>query len=90
MLYGIIQGIRYFLQIASYVLLAYCLLSWILPPYHKIMQFLARLVDPLLRPIRNLLFRLFPRMPLDFSAMAAFFVLRLLDQLVVRLYYLLA
>ncbi|MDR0929702.1 MAG: YggT family protein [Oscillospiraceae bacterium] len=90
MLYGIYQGIHYFLQILYYLMLAYCLLSWILPPYHRVMTFLARFVDPLLRPIRNLMFRIFPRMPLDLSALVAFFAIRLLDSLLLRLYLLLA
>jgi uncharacterized protein YggT (Ycf19 family) len=90
MLYGIYQGVHYFLQIFYYLLLAYCLLSWILPPYHRVMAFLARFVDPLLRPIRNLQYRIFPRLPLDLSALFGFFALRLLDNLLFRLYRLLA
>lgn len=89
-LYGVFRGISMFLQVIYYALLAYCLLSWILPPYNKVMMFLARFVDPLLRPIRNVLFRIFPRMPLDLSALVAFFLLRIVDSLLWRLFYMLA
>lgn len=89
-LYGIFRGISIFLQIIYYALLVYCLLSWILPPYNKVMMFLSRFVDPLLRPIRTLLFRIFPRMPLDFSALVLFFLLNILQRLVWQLYYLIA
>lgn len=88
-LYRVFQGFSMFLQVIYYALLAYCLLSWIMPPYHKVMMFLSRFVDPLLRPIRNLMFRIFPRMPIDLSALVAFFVLRILQQLLWQLYYML-
>ncbi len=89
MLYGIFQGISYFLMIVRYVLLAYCLLSWILPPYHKVMQVLARFVDPVLFPIRRLMYRIFPRIPIDLSALFAFFVIQILSSLLWRLYVML-
>ncbi|GHU83457.1 hypothetical protein FACS1894196_3380 [Clostridia bacterium] len=85
---GIVTGISYFLQVIYYALLAYCLLSWIFPPYHRIMQFLGRFIDPLLRPIRRVMFRLFPRMPIDLSALVGFLALRLIQQLLWQLYYL--
>lgn len=90
MLFGVFQGIAYFLEIIRYVLLAYCLLSWILPPHHKVMRALGRFVDPVLFPVRQLMYRLLPRIPLDLSALLAFFVLQLLQSLLWRLYGLLA
>ncbi len=90
MLYGVFLGISYFLQIIRYALLIYCVMSWILPPYHKAMRFLGRFIDPVLSPIRTLLFRIFPRLPIDLSALAAFFVLDLIGRLLWQLFYLLA
>lgn len=89
-LYGIFRGISMFLQVIYYALLVYCLLSWILPPYNKVMATLSRIVDPLLRPIRAVLFRIFPRMPLDFSALVLFFLLNIVNRLLWQLYYLIA
>ena len=80
MLYGVFLGISYFCR-SSATLLIYCVMSWILPPYHKAMRFLGRLIDPVLSPIRTLLFRIFPRLPIDLSALAAFFVLDLIGRL---------
>lgn len=85
-LYNVFRGIQYFLQIISYVLLAYCILSWLLPPYHKIMRFLGRLVDPLLTPVRRVFFRLFPHAALDLSPLVIFLLLNLLSQLIWQLY----
>lgn len=89
-LYGIFRGISMFLQVVYYALLAYCILSWILPPYNKVMMFLARVTNPLLAPIRRVLFRLFPQSRLDFSAFVLFLLLALLQQLIWRLYMLIA
>lgn len=88
-LYGVFRGISMFLQIIYYALLAYCLLSWILPPYNKVMQVLGRITYPLLQPIRNVLFRIFPRMPIDLSALVLFLLLNILNRLLWQLFYLL-
>ncbi len=87
MLFGIFQGISYFLTIVRYLLLAYCVLSWFMPPYRGIMKTLSRFVDPLLRPIRNVLYRFANRMPIDLSALIAFFLLELLSRLVWQVYF---
>lgn len=60
MLSGIFQGLIAFLEILRYVLLIYCLLSWFLPPYNRLMLFLGRVTDPLLNGIRSLVKRFFP------------------------------
>ena len=82
MLYGVFLGISYFLQIVRYTVLIYLILSWFLPPYQGIMRFLERIVDPLLRPVRNLLFRFLPRMIIDPSPILFFLFLDLLIRLV--------
>lgn len=87
MLYGIFEGISYFLAIIRYLLLAYCILSWFMPPYRGIMKTLARFVDPLLRPIRNVVHRFANRMPIDLSALIAFILLDVLSRLVWQVYY---
>ena len=85
-LYKVFLGLEYFIRILSYALLIYCVLTWILPPYHKVMRLFARFVDPLLRPVRSLLFRLFPRMPFDISPLVASLVLRFASSLLWRIY----
>ncbi len=85
-LYKVFLGLDYFIRILSYALLIYCVLTWILPPYHKVMHLFARFVDPMLRPIRKLLFRLLPRMPIDFSPIAASLILQFASRLLWRIY----
>lgn len=89
MLYGLFQGVSYFLRLFRYALLIYCLLSWLLPPYHKVMRAFARVTDPLLAPIRRLLFRVFPQARIDITAIVAFLVIGLTESLLWRLYSLL-
>jgi uncharacterized protein YggT (Ycf19 family) len=81
MLHGLFLGVRYFLQIIRYTVLIYLVLSWFMPPNQGFMRFLERIVDPLLRPIRNLLFRFLPRMVIDPSPILFF----LLTDLFIRL-----
>lgn len=90
MLQAVFQGVYYFIEIFRYLLLAYCLLSWILPPQHQIMRIVGRFVEPLLGLIRPIMFRIFPRMPIDLSALVMFLILRLATSLLWRLYYLIA
>lgn len=89
-LYGVFRGISMFLQVIYYALLVYCILSWILPPYNRVMMFLGRITNPLLQPIRNVLFRIFPRLPLDLSALVLFFLLNIVNSLLWRVYYMIA
>ncbi len=69
------------LQLYSYVLLARALVSWIpnLDPYHPAVQFLYRLTEPVLEPIRKLIPPLGGVM--DISIIVAFFAIVILEQL---------
>lgn len=69
------------LQLYSYVLLARALVSWIpnLDPYHPAVQFLYRLTEPVLEPIRKLIPPLGGVM--DISIIIAFFAIIILEQL---------
>lgn len=88
-LYNVFLGISYFIRILSYALVIYCILSWILPPYHKVMQFFSRIVDPMLNPVRRVMFRIFPRMPLDLSPIALSMLLSFATRLLWRVYVML-
>lgn len=90
MLSGIFQGLIAFINILRYLLLLYCILSWFLPPYNRLMVFLSRVTDPLLGGIRSLLLRFFPQMRIDVSALIALFLLQAAELLLRRLYFFLA
>lgn len=69
------------LQLYSYVLLARALVSWIpnLDPYHPAVQFLYRITEPVLEPIRKIIPPLGGVM--DISIIVAFFAIIILEQL---------
>ena len=68
------------LQLYSYILLARALVSWIpnLDPYHPAVQFLYRLTEPVLEPIRKIIPPLGGM--IDISIIVAFFALIILEQ----------
>ena len=82
MLNGICQGIVWFLEIIRFAVMMNILLNWFIPPNHGVMRFLERITDPLLRPIRNLLFRIAPRMIIDPSPLVFFLLVGLLIRFV--------
>lgn len=86
MLSAIFLGINYFLQIVRYTVLIYLVLSWFLPPYQRFMRILERIVDPLLRPVRNLMFRFLPRMIIDPSPILFFLFMDLFSRLLWVIY----
>lgn len=53
----VLSGVLYFLRLVQGVLLVYCVLTWFMDPRSKLMRFMARLTDPILQPLRALLFR---------------------------------
>lgn len=89
-LYGIYKGCYWFLEILRYALLIYCVLSWFVSPWSRVMQFFGKIADPMLNLVRPTLRRIFPRLPIDLSAIVVFFVLQLAQRLLYRLYILLA
>jgi YggT family protein len=73
-LIGLIIGIA---QLFVWVVVAYSLLSFFVPPYHPVREALGRIVDPFLEPVRRIL----PAAGgLDFSPL----VLILAIQLIIR------
>ena len=66
------------LRVAGWLMLIYCLLTWVIPN-NKYTQLLGKYMEPMLNPIRKLLNRLIPalgRLPLDFSPIAFWLLLR--------------
>ncbi|MBF0178252.1 MAG: YggT family protein [Magnetococcales bacterium] len=74
----------FILQIYSWMILARVLLSWVNPdPYNPVVQFLARLTDPVLRPLQ----RLIPSIGgLDLSPIVAMMGIMMAQRLVAALF----
>ena len=57
MWYQVRAGLIGFLNLAQGVLLVYCVLSWFVDQRSPVMRFLTRVTDPVLQPIRAVLWR---------------------------------
>lgn len=80
--FQLIQFVNTLFNVYSWLLLARVIMSWFhVDPYNPAVQFIGRVTDPVLRWFRGLL----PMGPVDFSPMLAFFVVRLVQRLVVQL-----
>jgi YggT family protein len=75
------------LFVMYWVILVRALISWVNPdPFNPIVQFLMRVTEPVLEPIRRLL----PPMPLDISPIIAFLIIIFMQKFLVSSLYELA
>src|SRR5580698_6353988 len=75
------------LTIMYWLILVRALISWVNPdPFNPIVQFLMRVTEPVLEPVRRLL----PPLPLDISPIIVFFVILFLQKFLVTSLYELA
>lgn len=71
--------IHRFFQLLTLVVLIDVVLSYFMAPYHPVRQFMDRIVEPMLRPIRRIL----PRTGMiDFSPLVLIILLQVLDYLI--------
>ena len=80
-LYRVADFISWLLTLYTYVIIAAALISWVSPdPYNPIVQFLRRVTEPVLRPIRNVLARY--QTGLDFSPLVAILIIQFIQRVV--------
>jgi YggT family protein len=80
-LVAIAKVLEVVLEAAKWLILIRALISWVNPdPFNPIVQFLERVTEPILAPIRRLL----PQMPIDISPLIAFLILFFLKQFLVQ------
>jgi len=86
---SILQGVIWFLNIFTWLIVINALLSWIMTPKHPIRIFIGRIVEPFIAPFRKLTegFRS-PTFPVDFSPLFAYIALQIIIMLLERLQYL--
>jgi YggT family protein len=72
------------LTIMYWLILVRALISWVNPdPFNPIVQFLMRVTEPVLEPVRRLL----PPLPLDVSPIIVFFIIIFLQRFLVTSLY---
>ena len=72
----------------SFGLLVYVFMRMLMPS-HQITRFLANICEPVLQPVGRFLYKRFPalyKIPFDFSAVAVFLIIKVLDWLVLLLF----
>ncbi len=70
------------LNLLSWGVIIYVLLGYFLDPYHPIRQFLARIYEPMLMPIRSMM----PQTGMiDFSPMVFYLIVQLIRLLIIQL-----
>ena len=90
LLYNVFYAAQMFLQLISYAILFYCILSWI-APRSALYYWLERFTAPFVMPFRRLTYAMMRRwgMRFDFSCWFAMIAISILSRLLTRLYYVL-
>ena len=84
-IYQVLRGLYWLLQIASWAIVLRAILSWFLRPDVPVYSFLLRITEPLIAPFRPLAYKLTNgRLPIDLAPMFAYLVLIVLMNLVSR------
>ena len=74
-----------FLNVLSWLIVIQCLMSWFPGArYSKGYEMISMFTEPLVGPIRNVLFR-YIDIPIDFSPIIAFFVISMVQRLIYSL-----
>ena len=75
------RSVDWLLSLYTWVIIAAALISWVNPdPYNPIVQFLRRVTEPVLRPIRNMLSRY--QTGLDFSPLVAILIIQFIQRVI--------
>jgi len=78
----VVLVVRMIFEVLSFIIIVDALVSFILPPYHAVRNFLDRVVEPMLSPIRKIL----PSLGgFDFSPVVLLLLIQLVEYLVLRL-----
>ncbi len=76
MIAGIVDRILFLYEV---VIIARALISWFSPnPNNQLYRFLIRITEPIMRPIRETLFRLIPNIGIDFSPLVIILIIQFL------------
>lgn len=78
----VVSFIRLIFQLLTLIIFVDVIISFFMPPYHKVRQVLDKIVDPMLQPIR----RIIPAIGnIDFSPIVLLLVLQLMEYLILRI-----
>lgn len=82
-LYQILRGVYWMLNICSWAIVLRAILSWFMRPDVPVYNFLLRITEPLIAPFRPLAYKLTNgRLPIDLAPLFTYFALMILMRLV--------
>ena len=80
-MFTLVGFVSWLLEIYTWIIIAAALISWVSPnPYNPIVQFLHRVTEPVLRPIRRMLGRY--QTGIDFSPLIAIIIIQFVQRVV--------
>lgn len=83
-----VQALYYLVRLINILILVRVVFSWINPnPYSTLVQFIYGVTEPILEPVRNLIYRLGYNGMIDFSPMLAIVLVNMIYSLLVRLVF---
>lgn len=84
-LFQVLRGVYWVLQIASWAIVLRAILSWFMRPDVPVYNFLLRITEPLIAPFRPLAYKLTNgRLPIDLAPMFTYLLLALAMNVVNR------
>lgn len=91
MLLGLIRSALYLVyRVADLAILVYCIASWFVRPGNRAYDYfvkLARIVEPMLLPVRKLLYRFNINLPIDLSPWITMILLGIVYRLIAAFLY---
>ncbi len=82
LLSALAQLLQMFFQVYTLILIVRVLITWVNPdPFNPVVQFLSRVTDPVLEPLRRVIP---PLGPIDISPIVALLILQALQHFLVR------
>lgn len=82
-LYQILRGIYWLLNVCSWAIVLRAVLSWFMRPDVPVYSFLLRVTEPLIAPFRPLAYKLTNgRLPIDLAPLFSYFVIAILIRFV--------
>ncbi|SHJ57315.1 YggT family protein [Tepidibacter formicigenes] len=82
----IIKALGYFVEFLELMILIRVIMSWVPNArYSRFYDIVYSLTEPILGPVRDLMFRYLNTGPIDFSPIIAYFLIKIVYQVLVRI-----
>lgn len=82
----IIRFVDFAINIYTFLIIVRAIISWVNPdPYNPVVRALDRLTEPILYPIRKVMWRFTGNLPIDFSPLIAIFLIQFVGVFIKRI-----